>query len=147
MGCSSKVRRIRRAPVRTPTALGSVPIPDPRTWPSEVREQISRLRGNCSPLDICIFVSGRTAAMYLQDAVTAIGVLDVDPSEWQTEGGYPALCFDAKRVPEYESRLRACGYAVRVGDLRDRPAESTSTKAPRAQVIDIARARSRRKTL
>lgn len=131
---------------RTPAAIGFLPIPDPRTWPLEVRERFRELTGNASTLDVFIFVSGPRAVMYLQDAVTAIGILDVDPSGWHTEGGYPALCFDALRISEYSQRLTACGYAVRTLEQPE-PSEPSTTKAPRAEVIDIANARRRRKAL
>jgi hypothetical protein len=52
--------------------------------------------------------------MYLQDAVTALGILDVDPAEWHPEGGYPAFCFGKERVENFNQRLAACGYAVRI---------------------------------
>ena len=137
---------MRGKPACTPAAIGYLPIPDPRTWPVEARETFRELRGDCSPLDVLIFVFGRRAAMYLQDAVTAIGILDVDPSGWRTDGGYPALCFDTERIAEYSKRLTACGYAVRILERAELQERSTST-APRAEVIDIASARRGRKTL
>ncbi len=118
-------------------SMGTVPIPDPRTWPAGVRERFRELAGDCGPLDVCIFTSGLAASMYLQDAVTAVGILDVDPSEWHTEGGYPAFHFDARSVEEYSRRLTACGYAVRVVKLAGHGAE-TAENAVRAEVIDIS---------
>lgn len=143
MDCSSNLRRIRRRVPWTPTAIGDLSIPDPRTWPAGVRERFHELAGDVGPLDITIFVFGPTAAFYLADAVTACGILDVDdPSGWHTEDGYPALQFDSARIEEYRRRLAACGYAVRVIEPKGR-SEQTAAGAPRAAVISIASARRR----
>ena len=129
-----------------PTALGSLPIPDPRTWPTGVRERYRELTGDADSLTVFIFVSRGTGALFLQDAITGAGVLDVDPCGWHTEDGYPVLCFDSGRVEEYCQRLSACGYVVRVIEPEER-AERTTGSAARAAVIDIATARRRRSAL
>jgi len=134
-----------RAPWRA-AMIGVLPIPDPRTWPAEARERFSELRGNCGPMDICIFVSGRVASMYLQDAVTALGILEMDLSGWHTEDGYPAFHFDAEKVGEHSRRLEACGYAVRIFEPTEH-SERTAGSAARAKVIDIVSARRGRSIL
>ena len=139
MGSVPNVHRMRRQ-VWTPAAIGDLPIPDPRTWPAGVRERFHELAGDCGPLDVCIFVFGSTAAFYLQDAVTACGILDVDPSGWHTEDGYPAFHFNSERVEEYSQRLAACGYTVRLVEPEAR-CKTTAGSAARAAVIDIASAR------
>jgi hypothetical protein len=130
----------------TPAAIGFLPIPDPRTWPAGVRERFSELRGNCGPLDISIFVSGTVASLYLQDAVTAAGILEIDPSEWRTEDGYPALQFNSERIGEFSQRLTACGYVVRILEPTQH-SERSAGSAARAVIINIASARRRRNIL
>jgi len=128
--------------------IGVLPIPDPRTWPAEARERFRELRGDCGPLDICIFVSGRVASLYLQDAVTALGVLEVDPSDWHTEDGYPAFHFDSAKIGEHTRRLAACGYAVKMfepTEHSERAAEGAARAG--AAVISIASARHGRNIL
>ncbi|MDR3702000.1 MAG: hypothetical protein P4L56_20295 [Candidatus Sulfopaludibacter sp.] len=71
--------------------------------------------------------------MYLQDAVTALGILEVDASEWRTEAGYPIFVFERGRIAEISHRLGLCGYVVQVLE----PTGEQKTAA-RAQVIDIA---------
>jgi hypothetical protein len=145
LACSSKVRNMHRKAACTPAAIGFLPIPDPRTWPVEARDAFRELRGDCSPLDVFIFVFASRAAMYLQDAVTAIGILEVDPSGWHTEGGYPFLEFESSRVTEYGQRLTASGYSVRI--VKRDGQGSAGSGPPRAQVVDIASARPKRKIL
>jgi hypothetical protein len=76
--------------------------------------------------------------MYLQDAVTAAALLNVEESEWHTEGGYPAFDFPAEKIAAFDRRLTLCGYSVRIVPL-------TSSGAPvrrtRAEVVSIAEAR------
>lgn len=146
MSYSAKVHSIGWRQTWTPAALGDLPIPDPRAWPAGVRARYHELTGDCGPLDVFIFISGATAAMYLQDAVTALGILDVDPSMWHTEDGYPAFHFDPERVQEYCRRLSACGYAVRIIEPEGR-AERPTGRAAGAAVVDIASARRRRSAL
>jgi hypothetical protein len=124
----------------TSAAIGSLPIPDPRTWPAGARERFREMTGECGPLDVFIFTSGPVASFYLHDAVTAAGILEVDPSGWHTEDGYPALHFPSSEVEEYSRRLTACGYAVRVIEMAGGGAENGVKAAP-APVIDIASAR------
>jgi hypothetical protein len=126
--------------------IGVLPIPDPRTWPAEARGRFRELRGNCGPLDVCIFVSGRIASIYLFDAVTALGILEIDPSEWHTEDGYPAFHFDSEKIGEYSQRLTACGYAVRIFEPAEH-SERSAGSAARAVIINIASARRRRNIL
>jgi hypothetical protein len=99
-----------RKPAGTPSAIGDLRIPDPRLWPEGVRERLCKWRGNCGPLDLSIFVFGSTAAMFLSDAITAAGVIEIGPSEWHTEENYPAFCFDSERIGAYSQTLAACGY-------------------------------------
>ena len=133
-------------PVGPLAAIGDLHIPDPRTWPAGVRERFCELRGNCGLLDVSIFVSGPTAAMFLSDAITAAGVLEIDPSEWHIEGGYPALQFDSKKLGAYGQRLTACGYVVRSLEPTEH-SERTAGSAARTAVIDIASARRGRNIL
>jgi hypothetical protein len=124
-----------------PSAASILPIPDPRTWPAGVRRRFRELAGDCGPLDVCIFTSGHVASMYLQDAITAVGIFDVDPSGWHAEDGYPAFHFDARDVEEYSRRLTACGYTVRVVALAGNGAETAGNTARRAEVVEISSAR------
>jgi hypothetical protein len=123
-----------------PAAIQDIPIPDPRTWPAGVRERYRELAGDCGPLDVVIFVFGRIAAFYLADAVTACGILDIDPSGWHVEDGFPAYHFSSGRIEEYSRRLTACGYAVRIIEPGGHD-ERAAAGAPRAAVINIASAR------
>ena len=131
---------------RTPGALGRLPIPDPRTWPDGVRERFHELTGDCSPLDVFIFTSGPAASMYLQDAITGVGILEVDPSGFHVEDGYPALHFPSNDVEEYSRRLSVCGYSVRVVEMAGQNAGSAANRA-RAAVVNIASARNGQKVL
>jgi DNA mismatch repair ATPase MutS len=97
-------------------------------------------------LDVSIFVSGTVASLYLQDAVTAAGILEIDPSEWRTEDGYPALQFDSEKIGEYSQRLTACGYAVRILEPAEHSQRSPGSAA-RAVIINIASARRGRNIL
>lgn len=94
MASSSGVRRIGARQYASVAAnLGvSLPIPDGRAWPEDVRVWFHKATGECGPLDVFIFNHGQVACMYLQDAVTAAAILEVDASEWFTERGYPIFC-------------------------------------------------------
>jgi hypothetical protein len=130
---------MRRRTSFAPTGISYLPIPDPRTWPVEARERFRALTGASGALDVFIFVSGPFAAMYLQDAVTAAGILEIEPSEWQTEGGYPAFCFHSERVQEYAGKLTSAGYAVQVLEPAEQIREQPTESGGRAEVISIAR--------
>jgi hypothetical protein len=139
---SSNVRRISRKRQQSVSAgIGVLPIPDPRTWPANIREWYLDATGGCGPLDVFIFNYGTMAAMYLQDAVTALGVLSVDVSEWHTERGFPAFLFDAAKVDEFSRQLRLCGYAVRI--LQPAEGNKRAGRPKRARVIEIAAGRER----
>lgn len=127
-------------PAGPPAAIGDLRIPDPRLWPEGARERFCKWRGNCGPLDLSIFVFGPTAAMFLSDAITAAGVLEIDPSEWHIEGNYPAFWFNVEKLGAHGHRLAACGYTVRVLEPADH-GERTAGNAARAKVVDIASAR------
>jgi hypothetical protein len=143
MSRPAKIRAWRTS--NTPAAIGSLPIPDPRRWPVNVRNWYSEVTGDDrGTLHVFIFHhSPMMAAMYLQDAVTAIGILDVDPSEWHIENGFPAFQFAPEKIGDYSRRLRAAGYVV--GVLKPVEKSVTRQTARRARVsgaavIDIATA-------
>jgi hypothetical protein len=139
--CSSKIhgRNVRKQSL-TPSSIASLPIPDPRTWPEDVRRWFRQVTGEACPRDIFIFRSGAMSEMYLQDAITAICILEVDSSSWHTEGGYPVFQFASRLIEEYSRQLSACGYSVRILE----PAgEQVSAPLERAEIIDISRARKR----
>ena len=131
--------------MRLPSMIGELPIPDPRTWPTEATARFRELTGPCGSLDVFIFVSGPAAAMYLHDSVAALGILDVDPSEWHTEGGYPAFQFAAKRISEYSRRLTQCGYNVRIVGMAG--TQQSVGMEPRAEIVEISSGRCWRKTV
>jgi hypothetical protein len=97
-------------------------------------------------LDVFIFTSGPAASMYLQDAITGVGILEVDPSGFHVEDGYPALHFPSNDVEEYSRRLSVCGYSVRVVEMAGQNAGSAANRA-RAAVVNIASARRGRRVL
>lgn len=138
MASSSGVRRIGARQYASVAAnLGvSLPIPDGRAWPEDVRVWFHKATGECGPLDVFIFNHGQVACMYLQDAVTAAAILEVDASEWFTERGYPIFCFDPKRIGEIQHRLGIVGYTVHVLE----PAEGPKRPSPRkrGKVLNIA---------
>lgn len=98
----------------TPNVVAGLLVPDPRLWPPAARERFNQMRGDCGALDISIFVWGRGAAIYCQDAITALGIFEIDPSEWKTDGGFPVFLFSVEKLAEYGQRLAACGYVVRI---------------------------------
>ncbi len=141
---SSNVRRIG-VPQRTGDAagIGMLPIPDPRTWPTEIRTWYRDAVGECSPLDVFLFNHGQMGAAYLQDAITAAAVLEVDPSEWITERGFPVFMFSLAKIGEVERRLSMCGYTVHVVETAG--GQKKRSKQRRAPVVSIACARPREK--
>jgi DNA mismatch repair ATPase MutS len=98
-------------------------------------------------LDVFIFVSGAFAAMYLADAVTMAGLIEIDPREWHTEAGYPAFCFNPERVEAYADKLTAAGYAVHLLEPAEQIREQFAGSTQRAEVVNIADARCRRRNL
>ena len=148
MPCPSKrAESKRRTPRYTPPAIGFLPIPDPRGWPADIRNWYRQMAGDDSgPLHVFIFNHGRFAAMYLQDAVTGLGILDVDPSEWHIDGGFPAFQFAPEKIDDYSRRLRAAGYIVGGFEPAEKIAAHATTGRS-ATVIDIARVRSKRSDL
>jgi hypothetical protein len=120
-----------------------LPIPDPRTWPTEIRTWFRDAAGECGPLDVFIFNHGKIAALYLQDAVTAAAILEVGASEWHTERGYPAYFFDPQRIGEIQHRLGVCGYTVHC--LEPAGQQKQPRKRKQAPVVSIACARERKR--
>ncbi|MGA2266931.1 MAG: hypothetical protein ABSH44_00550 [Bryobacteraceae bacterium] len=94
------------------------------------------MTGGAGPLDVFLFDHDRVAALYLQDAVTAAAILDIDPSEWHTERGYPAFVFDAARIGEIQRCLDICGYNVNVLEPKGERRQPGSRK--RARVLSIS---------
>ena len=140
MGCSSKIHRIRRGSASSlPPAIGSLPIPNSLIWPQEIRDWFRDVLGESGPFTVLIFHRGNLGGMYLQDAVTAAALLEVEDAEWHTEGGYPAFEFPAEKIAAFERRLTLCGYSVRIVPMTT---SGTEVRAhSRAEVIDIARGR------
>ena len=123
----------------TTGAIGALPIPDPRTWPDEIRAWFRDAAGECGPLDVSIFNHGRLAACYLADAITCAALLDVGAAEWHTERGYPAFYFDPARIGEIQHRLGLCGYLVHV--IQSDEQQRQHRKRKRGTVVSIASAR------
>src|SRR4051794_20561330 len=113
MVASSNMRRIG-VHGRGGAPAGLLPVPDPRTWPAEIRAWYRAAVGACGPCDVFVFDYGRYSAMYLQDAVTAAAVIEIDLSEWHVEQGYPAVICDPERISEVERYLGLVGYKVHV---------------------------------
>ena len=130
---SSSSGRAERCRQPGAAAIGVLPIPDPRAWPAEIRAWFQNATGECGTFDVFVFDYGQFGAMYLQDAVTALGILEVDAAEWRTDSGYPIFVFERGRVAEIQQRLGLCGYSVHVLEPADRQKPAT-----RARVIDIA---------
>jgi hypothetical protein len=78
--------------------------------------------------------------MYLADAVTALGVLDVLPDEWHTDEGFPVFRFNRAKVEEFRIRLSLCGYNVRVLMEIDPRVAPLEVKR-RGRVMDISTGR------
>jgi hypothetical protein len=124
---------------KTPAQIGVMSVPDPRTWPEEVRAWFRAATGECGPSDVFIFDHGVVGALYLQDAITAAAILDISISEWHTEQGYPVFTFVPQRIGEIERRLGLCGYTVHI--LQQAENGRQPQKHRRAPVISIASAR------
>ena len=72
---SSSVRRVRAERQSGGAgSIGMLPIPDPRTWPDEIRVWFRNAAADCGPADIFIFNYGRLSACYLADAITCAAV-------------------------------------------------------------------------
>lgn len=137
MASSSNIRRIGiKRQSGTSAGLGFLPVPDPRSWPEEILTWFRKATGECGPLDVFIFNHGQVAALYLQDAVTAAAVMEIDISEWRTERGYPVFCFDPERIGEIQHRLGIVGYEVRV--LEPAEQQKQAKQSRRAKVLNIA---------
>ena len=50
------------------------------------------------------FSANQSVEMYLADAMTALGILDVSPDEWHTDQGYPVFVFEPGRITEIQLR-------------------------------------------
>jgi hypothetical protein len=129
MAASSNVRRMIR-PGRQSGAtrgIGVLPIPDPRTWPPEIRTWFRNAVGEWGALDVFVFNYGSVAACYIHDAVLVGALLEADGSEWHVEGGYPAFVFNPCRIGEIQRRLGSAGYDVHIlepsGQQRRQPPE------------------------
>ena len=147
MGCLSKLHRMKRrgGSSTNPAAIGVLPIPDPRTWPIEIREWFRQVAGDCGPFGMLIFTYRNIGAMYLQDAVTALGILGVDETEWHTEDGYPVFEFGAEKIAEFARRLTSCGYSVHILQVASRT--NAGNLRTRAEVVSIATARPQERTV
>ena len=133
--------RSRRQPVVVLRPRDTFPIPDPRRWPADVCEWLRVLKaGDEGP---CLFHYGPCVAMYCEDALAALDVLDVAVSEWSTAGGYPAFVFDPCRIAEILERLAACGYMAHVLEPEPASRGELTGQAQRASVVNIAVARER----
>lgn len=137
MASSSKVRRIGKH-TGTCAGVGFLPVPDPRVWPEEIRTWFRNTVGQWGPSDVFIFDEGAFACMYLQDAVTAAAVLDISVSEWHTERGFPAFCFESARIGEIQHRLGNIGYQVHVLKPETQTRKDTPDKHRRAEVVEIS---------
>ncbi len=119
---------------------GALPIPDPRAWPAEICSWYKGITGKCGPRDVFIFQRKAVGEMYLADAVTALGILDVRPDEWHTEDGYPVFIFERSRIADFQLRLAGCGYSPRILVEVARTAADQTKKRGRADIVDISRA-------
>ncbi|MGD0669533.1 MAG: hypothetical protein ABSB23_18395 [Bryobacteraceae bacterium] len=116
MPASSNVRRMvpQRRQLGAGGGIAALPIPDPRTWPSEIRTWFRNAVGEWGALDVFVFNYGSVAACYIHDAITVGALLEVTGDEWHIEGGYPAFVFDPVRIGEIQHRLGNAGYDVHV---------------------------------
>jgi hypothetical protein len=112
----------------------------------DIRNWYRQVIGSCGPLHVFIFRHGPMAEMILQDAVTALGILDVEPAEWHTENSFPDFQFAAEKIDDFSRRLRAAGYSVGVLEPVAKSGQTTGLTA-RAAVINIASVRSERSSL
>ena len=111
---SSNVRRGGAKRRRTPGSPSKLSFPDPRRWPAEAVRVHRELKRGCGPWDVAIFEHEYCASMYLEDAVTAVMLLDIDPAEWHVENGYPVFTFAKNRIEGFCRRLTGVGYRVRL---------------------------------
>lgn len=112
--------------------------PDPKVWPADA---VERFRGFTEPrtlLDLFIFnADGDAAALYMEDALSALAVLPVAADQWFTHAGYPSFVFAPWKIKEYTEALEAAGYRVW---LMERAAPETRLRMT-GNVIDIGAAR------
>ena len=142
MGYSSEACNIRRQGYATgPVALSELPVPDPRLWPPEIRQWFHRASRDDGTFGVLIFDCGTTGAMILRDAITALGILEIEEGEWHVEDGYPAFEFAAEKIAYFARRLTLAGYNVRVVQAPiPRTGRSIGMRA-RGRVVSIGAAR------
>ena len=128
----------------TGVGISGLLIPDPRTWPEEIRSWFRGATSDGGPLDVFIFNHGRLGCLYLQDAVTAAAVMDIDISEWHTERGYPVFCFHADRIGEVQHRLGIMGYKVHVLELVERRSPPGRRQGTKVLSIAVGREKGQR---
>jgi hypothetical protein len=117
------------------------PIPDPRLWPSSIRDWLRRVKGaDARWNDVVIFDCGDCGALYLEDAIIAAQIIDANPAGWNVDEGFPCLVFDSALIGEYGRLLSARGYRVRVDGSEQQPKKATKRRRC-AKVIDITTAR------
>lgn len=126
---------------------GIFTFPDPEAWPAESVEQYRRATEPRALRDVFIFNYGDTAAMLMEDAVTALAALPVTRDSWATYQGFPVFLFDSLNVQGFTVLLEASGYRVWI---LERPAQQNpesaggavrGKKTAKGKVVSIARAR------
>jgi len=140
---SSEARGKRMSRVREIAgSSGGFPIPDPQSWPAEIRAWLRDIKHGADSGSVAIFHDGQNARVYCEDAVLALALFNVNPSQWDVESGFPVFTFDPARIDAYRQQLAAYGFQVQIFDLASDVQESRQTRA-RAEVVDITTARAR----
>ena len=133
-------RYSQRQVVTVLTPRDVFPIPDPQKWPADTCAWLSEMKADSDAP--CLFNDGTRVFMVCEDAMLALGTVDVSLSEWSTAGGFPTFTFDPSRIDEIVERLATRGYCARV--FEPEPAsrgEHSTGQTPRAAVVDIAAVR------
>lgn len=118
------------------SAHGEFSVPRPQTWPPEAVRAFEQVTGRRSLFDVFLFDHQNAAAMYFEDAITALAVLPITREEWFTHCGYPVVVFDPWKIQQYSQGLAVAGYRVVILEKSARPRPEGNSK-----VVSIASAR------
>jgi hypothetical protein len=145
--------RHRGSEYSTPPEILGYPIPDPAEWPADIRDWFTEATSRWAEgaNDIFVFHCGDHCQIVLTDAISVVGMVGairIDESEWHTEKGWPAFCFDVARLDDVKRVMESAGYKVKVliSEQVLSEQEPRRTTAERRVVVSIAEARCRQRS-